>query len=156
LPHSPNGVRQISNAEVSSKGASSWSGVIEDDRFTKLLKTDAFLETQPFGNVPAAFGLEKKAPHACGASWEAHSARAISRTGGGAAKTLPSGKPYAVVANPPSTGITAPQTKLLARDARYNAIPAISSGAPMRFIGASSTTWRAPCSSIASVIFDGK
>jgi hypothetical protein len=51
---------------------------------------------------------------------------------------LPLGKPYAVVANPPSTGITAPQTKPLARDARYSAIPAISSGDPMRFIGASS------------------
>jgi hypothetical protein len=99
---------------------------------------------------------KKKAPHACDANWQVHGARRISRTGGGATKTLPSGKPYAVVANPPSTGITAPQTKPLARDARYNAIPAISSGAPMRFIGASSTTWREPCSSIASVIFDGK
>ncbi len=78
------------------------------------------------------------------------------RAGGCATMTLPSGNPYAVVANPPSTGMTAPQTKLLARDARYSAIPAISSGAPMRFIGASSMTWREPCSSIEAVIFDGK
>lgn len=42
---------------------------------------------------------------------------------------------YLVVATPPSTGMMVPVRKLPARDDRKMAVPAMSSGRPMRFNG---------------------
>src|SRR5438876_9331849 len=63
---------------------------------------------------------------------------------------------HPVVASPPSTTTVDPQTKPLAREARYRATPAISSGRPQRRIGVLPSIISLSSSAMASVILDGK
>src|SRR5438874_4320015 len=68
----------------------------------------------------------------------------------------PSASPHPVVASPPSPTTVDPQTKPLAREARYRATPAISSGRPQRRIGVLPSIISLSSSAMASVILDGK